>query len=94
MSNSLAQNQTVPSNTNAAAPTTSETEEIVPLRELENREISRALRICNGNVRMAARKLGIGRATLYRKLAALRPDTRPAAPVEERREEHVLDRAS
>jgi DNA-binding NtrC family response regulator len=42
---------------------------IVPLAELEKRAILNALQITKGNIEMAARKLEIGRATLYRKLA-------------------------
>lgn len=42
-------------------------EVVVPLAELERREISKALRVTGGSVQKAARLLGIGRATLYRK---------------------------
>lgn len=42
--------------------------DVVPLADMERREISRALAACNGQVSMTARKLGIGRSTLYRKL--------------------------
>jgi DNA-binding NtrC family response regulator len=45
-------------------------DEIVPMRELERRAIARALRATGGSVEKAARLLGIGRATLYRRLAA------------------------
>jgi DNA-binding NtrC family response regulator len=41
---------------------------IVPLAELERRAIAHALRVTGGNVTRAARALGIGRATMYRKL--------------------------
>ncbi len=47
-----------------------ESEEVVPLRELERRAIERALRAANGSVTKAAKLLGIGRATLYRRLAS------------------------
>ena len=47
------------------------TREVVPLRELERREIAYALERTRGNVTVAARMLGIGRATLYRRLAEL-----------------------
>ncbi len=43
-------------------------EEIVPLRELERREIVRALAAARGNKAAAARLLGIDRATLYKKI--------------------------
>ena len=46
-------------------------EDIVPLRELERRAIQRALRATHGSVGRAAKLLGIGRATLYRRLAEL-----------------------
>jgi len=39
-----------------------------PLRELESRALAGALAFHNGNVTLAARTLGIGRNTLYRKL--------------------------
>jgi DNA-binding NtrC family response regulator len=44
---------------------------IIPLRELERRAIERALKQTNGSVAQAAKLLGIGRATLYRRLATL-----------------------
>ncbi len=45
-----------------------EDDTIVPLAELERRAIAHALRVTGGNVTRAARALGIGRATMYRKL--------------------------
>jgi DNA-binding NtrC family response regulator len=42
--------------------------EIEPLESLERRALMDALIRCNGNVAMAAVKLGIGQATLYRKI--------------------------
>jgi len=41
---------------------------IVPLSELERRAIMHALKVTRNNVTRAARALGIGRATMYRKL--------------------------
>ncbi len=41
---------------------------VVPFEEEEQRILSRALRATKGNVRRAAQLLGIGRATLYRKI--------------------------
>jgi transcriptional regulator of acetoin/glycerol metabolism len=38
------------------------------LRHLERAAIDRAIADCGGNMAAAARQLGIGRATLYRKL--------------------------
>jgi two-component system response regulator HydG len=43
-------------------------DELVPLEELERRAILRALRESGGDKLMAARLLGIGKTTLYRKL--------------------------
>ena len=43
-------------------------QEVQPLADLERRAIVRALSACNGQVSMTARKVGIGRSTLYRKL--------------------------
>ncbi len=47
---------------------------IVPLAELEAWAIARALRLCRGRVTEAARRLGIGRSTLYRKIEEYRID--------------------
>lgn len=41
---------------------------IEPLKKVEMAEIKRALKECQGNITETARKLGISRATLYRKL--------------------------
>jgi two-component system response regulator HydG len=43
-------------------------DELLPLEELERRAILRALREAGGNKLAAARLLGIGKTTLYRKL--------------------------
>lgn len=50
---------------------TPEPEPIVPLREVVNREIRKALAHTNGSVGRAAKLLGIGRATLYRRIAEM-----------------------
>jgi DNA-binding NtrC family response regulator len=47
-------------------PTTSEL--VMPLAELERRAIDKALKATNGSVEKAAKLLGMGRATLYRRL--------------------------
>ncbi len=52
---------------------------IVPLRELERRAIEHALRATRGSVGKAAKLLGIGRATLYRRLATQESDQEGAA---------------
>ncbi len=44
---------------------------VIPLKELERRGNQKALRATNGSVGKAAKLLGIGRATLYRRLAEL-----------------------
>lgn len=49
-------------------PADGESEEIVPLAEAERRIILHALRVTGGNVLEAARRLGISRATIYRKV--------------------------
>lgn len=54
-----------------AAPRPPTPEDIVPLVVLERREILRALTATSGNVALAARLLGLGRATLYRRIAEL-----------------------
>ena len=41
---------------------------ILPLAQVEQQHIQRALAVCNGNMAEAARQLGISRATLYRRL--------------------------
>ena len=42
--------------------------EIVPLAEVEKREVTRAISLCNGDVALAAKALDVGKSTLYRKL--------------------------
>jgi len=46
---------------------------VLPLREVEQRAIDAALVAAGGNVGEAARMLGVGRATLYRRVAASAP---------------------
>jgi len=43
-------------------------DEVLPLEEVEKRAITEAVRAYDGNLSKAARKLGLSRATLYRKL--------------------------
>jgi transcriptional regulator of acetoin/glycerol metabolism len=45
--------------------------EVIPLVDLERRAIKHALQATKGNIGKAAKLLGIGRTTFYRKLAAL-----------------------
>ncbi|MGQ0612825.1 MAG: sigma 54-interacting transcriptional regulator [Planctomycetaceae bacterium] len=52
--------------------------QIVPLAELERLAIAHALKVTKGNVTRAARALGIGRATMYRKLERFKPEPRAA----------------
>jgi DNA-binding NtrC family response regulator len=54
-----------------ATPSPAADGEILPIAELERRAIEHALRKLDGNVSLAAKRLGLGRATLYRKLAQL-----------------------
>jgi len=42
--------------------------ELLPLRDVERRHVALALERCHGNLSEAARALGIGRTTLYRKI--------------------------
>jgi len=60
-----------PSAREVAAEPLLEEDAVVPLRELERREILKALTVTNGSVTKAARLLGLGRATLYRRLGEL-----------------------
>jgi DNA-binding NtrC family response regulator len=53
---------------NASGDALPDTDEVVPLEELERRAIVRALRETGGDKLAAARLLGIGKTTLYRKL--------------------------
>ena len=55
-----------------------EQDELVPLEELERRAIFRALRETAGDKLAAARLLGIGKTTLYRKLKQYDVPTQPA----------------
>jgi DNA-binding NtrC family response regulator len=52
------------------------------LHDTEQRQIERALAESDGNITEAARKLGISRRTLHRKLKALRPPEGSPAPAE------------
>ncbi len=45
-----------------------ESDEVLPFKEVEKRAILAAVRKCEGDISKAARKLGLSRATLYRKL--------------------------
>jgi two-component system nitrogen regulation response regulator GlnG len=49
-----------------------EEEEILSLDEMERRHILHALSICKGNKTEVCKKLGISRATLWRKLKELK----------------------
>jgi DNA-binding NtrC family response regulator len=51
-----------------APPEPAESEEVIPFLEVEKRAILGAIQKCNGDISKAARKLGLSRATLYRKL--------------------------
>jgi DNA-binding NtrC family response regulator len=45
---------------------------IASLEDVERNHIRRAVEVCQGNLSLAAKRLGIGRTTLYRKLARYR----------------------
>ncbi len=51
-----------------------EVTDVLPFTEVERRAIENALRACAGNVAHAARRLGLGQATLYRKIKKYRMD--------------------
>ena len=51
-----------------AAPAASDEGEDLTLESVEKRAIEKALQASRGNVSLACRKLGIGRATIYRKI--------------------------
>ena len=69
----LPQSAAAPSTTRADTSTGELTEDLIrPFEEEEQLLLSRALRATKGNVRRAAQLLGIGRATLYRKIQQYR----------------------
>jgi DNA-binding NtrC family response regulator len=65
----LAEGSATPTGQPAAPALTGDPGAIVPLATLERRAIEQALHRLDGNVSLAAQQLGIGRATLYRRLA-------------------------
>jgi len=69
----------LPSNLQYAAPDKlSDMDELVPLETLERRAIFRALQETSGDKLAAARLLGIGKTTLYRKLKQYETGIPPA----------------
>jgi DNA-binding NtrC family response regulator len=50
------------------APATSAPQDLKPLHQIEAEAIAIALRVCRGRVSETARRLEIGRSTLYRKM--------------------------
>jgi len=63
----------LPPELGAAAPTVQTADDVRTLAEVERDYIAAALRASGGNRAKAAEKLGIGPATLYRKLKQVRP---------------------
>jgi len=61
-------NTGAPASEHGAAPSADD-DAIVPLEEVERRAILQALTMLGGNMSLVAKRLGVGRATLYRKLA-------------------------
>lgn len=49
-------------------PLPTENNQIIPMEEIERRELIRAVRLCHGNVIKAAKALEIGKTTMYKKL--------------------------
>ena len=70
----------LPPELGAAPPTVQTADDVRTLAEVERDYIAAALRASGGNRAKAAEKLGIGAATLYRKLKQARPgqSTSPA----------------
>jgi len=50
----------------------SDSDELLSLEEMERRHILHALKVCNGNRTEVCKRLGISRATLWRKLKELK----------------------
>jgi two-component system repressor protein LuxO len=51
----------------ASAPAAPESSEIMPLAAMERAYVERAIALCDGNIQLAARRLGISASTIYRK---------------------------
>jgi two-component system repressor protein LuxO len=51
----------------AVAPTSQEDTRIMPLADMERAYIERAIMLCDGNIQVAARRLGVSASTIYRK---------------------------
>ena len=45
-------------------------QDIEPLSNIERRYVEHAIALCGGNLQLAARRLGIGTSTIYRKREA------------------------
>jgi two-component system repressor protein LuxO len=54
----------------ASAPAAAESSEIMPLAAMERAYVERAIALCDGNIQLAARRLGISASTIYRKKEA------------------------
>jgi len=65
----------LPSNIHGTGDRMPQSDELLPLEELERRAIFRALRDAAGDKLAAARLLGIGKTTLYRKLKQYEADS-------------------
>ena len=55
-------------------------EDIRPLADIEQETIEGAIALCGGDITQASKRLGIARATIYRKLKEWRKAARTAAP--------------
>ena len=55
-------------------------EDIRPLADIEQETIEGAIALCGGDITQASKRLGIARATIYRKLKEWRRAARTAAP--------------
>jgi two-component system repressor protein LuxO len=68
---------------NPEAPSGEGPRKIVQLHELEKQAILEAVKACQGNIREAARKLGLGQATLYRKIKKYDSELQEVLPARE-----------
>jgi two-component system, repressor protein LuxO len=68
---------------NPGTSATEGTRKIVRLHEMEKTAILQAVRECQGNIREAARRLGLGQATLYRKIKKYDSEVADILPVRE-----------
>jgi len=69
-----------------------EVKEIRPIDDVIEETYLEALKACNGNVKKAAKKLGVGRATLYRKMEEWNRDGRDIESVGKKTRHEIANR--